>query len=143
MPELASAITKWVEIRQANYQPLPQDSNQLLSDIMHSRLLRRLLAGKEPLPEPPPTSASQPWYELIEDGHGECYEVYEVKPEDALYPGEPALLVNQDSRWRIINKLSDAEYIARHGKTPSRYRVWVSKPDEPYLPRWSIEKIQE
>lgn len=33
-----------------------------------SRLFARLLEGKRPLPFPPPTTYSSPWYELIEDG---------------------------------------------------------------------------
>ncbi len=36
-----------------------------------SRLFARLLQGKPPLPVPPPTSFSYPWYELIEDGFSE------------------------------------------------------------------------
>ena len=33
-----------------------------------SRLFKRLLQGKTPLQFPPPTTYSNPWYELIEDG---------------------------------------------------------------------------
>jgi hypothetical protein len=33
-----------------------------------SRLFARLLEGKAPLPFPPPTTYSNPWYDLVEDG---------------------------------------------------------------------------
>ncbi len=37
------------------------------ADALHSALLRRLLSGKEPLPEPPPLRHSYPDYAAVED----------------------------------------------------------------------------
>lgn len=42
------------------------------ADADHSALLQRVLSGKDPLPKPPPTKMSTPWYEL---GEGEKIEL--------------------------------------------------------------------
>ncbi|MEQ1558942.1 MAG: amino acid permease [Methyloglobulus sp.] len=60
------AMTKWIQTaRQTRYYKgswLPSDI-----DIAKSRLFWRLRSGKEPLPSPPPTAYSCPWYELIDE----------------------------------------------------------------------------
>ncbi len=64
-----------------------------------SRLFARLLQGKPPLQFPPPTTYSNPWYELIEDGFSD--KVFLDGFVD-LYGQEPntGILINQ-CVWNI------------------------------------------
>jgi len=53
----SSAIRRWLEIRE-NWGLSGVSADQLFCDMDHSALFRRLLAGKEVFPEPPPLSHS-------------------------------------------------------------------------------------
>ena len=55
-------LLRWLRIRADNGKPFPESLGQLEVDIDHSALLRRLLSGKEPLPQPPPLKHSYPDY---------------------------------------------------------------------------------
>lgn len=61
---LCNAMAAWIAIaRERNGKDwLPGGA-----DICKSRLFWRLRAGKKPLPSPPPTAYSCPWYELIDE----------------------------------------------------------------------------
>lgn len=59
-------LIRWLDIRHANGIAFPDNTAQLKADIDHSSLLKRLQAGKEPLPFPPPRAYLYPWYEVCE-----------------------------------------------------------------------------
>jgi hypothetical protein len=97
---------RWLEIKQKYQDSYPSDITCLRISSMKSSLLERMLSGIEPLPIPPPTSFSYPWYKLIEDGVDYPYEVFELKgPFEKLF-NYKILVINQ-SFWHIINKLGD------------------------------------
>jgi hypothetical protein len=104
----------WLKIREENGFDFPKDRISLDCDARHSALLDRLFQGKEPLPEPPPKAFSYPWYKLIEDGYAYPYEVWE--PHPTLHPF-PALVIDQHP-WKIIEKVSDREWICTYSISP-------------------------
>ena len=58
------AMSEWIRIaRKRN----GADWVPSAADICKSRLFWRLRSGKRPLPHPPPTAYSCPWYELIDE----------------------------------------------------------------------------
>lgn len=63
---IREALRRYNEIVEANVSGSGQNTARLHSPGPKSALFSRLLAGGEPLPHPPPTSFSYPWYELIE-----------------------------------------------------------------------------
>ena len=64
------AMAFWCEKWEENYGRRP-----CASDAKHSSLLRRLLAGKPALEEPPPLRYSYPCYEL---GEGKAVEIFDI-----------------------------------------------------------------
>ncbi len=81
-----------------------------------SALFRRLLAGREPFPVPPPTSYSYPWYDLLDSpvprsvSIGGCGTMATAIRSAALFDGSAeqrdVLMVNQDL-W-IVVRANDA-----------------------------------
>lgn len=69
------ALAEFNRIQERNSDPgtattIAPAITPLIKHVPHekSRLFARLLEGKAPLPFPPPTTYSNPWYELVEDG---------------------------------------------------------------------------
>lgn len=108
---------RWIQIRAENGHPIPNFLPAMEGDIFHSHLLRRMLSGKEPLESPPPESFGQPWYELVENGHGIASE---VKPWE--WAPDQKISVNQGI-WTIIEKKSDDEYVVNYRLNPASYRL--------------------
>lgn len=97
------AVATWMEIRARTAEPNARWPNP--ADIVHSALLRRLLEGKKPTPEPPPTRFSYPDYELAT---GNKVEVLEVSVLPLL---KDQLTVDQ-STWFISKVLGEDDYEA-------------------------------
>ncbi len=103
------------------------------ADFQKSALLERLRSGKDPLPEPPPTTYSCPHYALVEDPGphvvGYAHEDVSIK-EDKLFACQHRF---------IITEFIDTElefYQVRDGghETSYRFIVWW---DEDYrAPAW-------
>src|ERR1700686_881130 len=87
---------EWLRVMDQEGHPFPSSIEDLERAMAHSSLLKRLLQGKRPLPEPPPCSMSHPWYTLIENGTAEPYEVKEAPFGTFPYP---TLLIDQFP-WR-------------------------------------------
>lgn len=117
MTDLRTVVGKWLRIRgqfDVHSNSLEQGFTQLAADAEHSGLLVRLLAGKEPLPKPPPRQNSYPWYELVENGHGIAWE--------AGYAGlsRSTLVIDQGMQWEVLHTL------------PGGWRVRCTSNDEVY-----------
>jgi hypothetical protein len=122
---------RWIQIRAENGHPIPHFLPAMEGDIFHSHLLRRMLAGKEPLEAPPPECFGQPWYDLVETGRGVATEVqpWEWAPEQKIS-------INQGI-WTILEKKSDAEYVVTYRLNPASYRLWKQDDDT-----WLLERIE-
>lgn len=121
---LCLAVSLWIEtVRKANpgdslsYGP---DWLPTHPDILKSRLFWRIRSGKQPLPHPPPTCFSCPWYEVVE----------EVGPHSSFDggvhrwdPAEPEYLVIAQDRYTILER--DADDVPKLvGYGPWKFRVW-------------------
>ncbi len=108
---------RWIEIRAQNGHAVPSFLEGLENDLRHSGLLRRLISGKEPLPEAPPESFGQPWYELIENGEAIAEDVlpWEWEPDKKLR-------INKGV-WTISERIGNDEYIVYWRKPEELFRV--------------------
>jgi uncharacterized protein YihD (DUF1040 family) len=88
-------ISKWWAFREsdkANYEGRITDPRHFDIEADHSLrgglLGRMLLEGKDPLPLPPPTYMSRPWYSLVEKGEGITYDLFPLSLFDVAskYP---------------------------------------------------------
>jgi hypothetical protein len=122
---------RWIQIRAENGHPIPNFLPAMEGDIFHSHLLRRMLAGKDPLDAPPPENFGQPWYELVETGRGVATE---VKPWE--WAPEQKISVNQGI-WTILEKKSDAEYVVTYRLNPAAFRL-SKQPDG----HWLLERLE-
>ena len=107
---------QWIQIRQENGHAVPAFLEGLEGDLFHSHLLRRLIAGKTGLKDPPPERHGLPWYDLLESGVGHADE---ARP----WEWSPASRVAIDGGiWFVLEKRSDEEYIVtyRVGGEPFR-----------------------
>lgn len=82
-------------------------------DWIKSRLFWRIRSGKKPLPYPPPTAFSCPWYELIE-----VPEPHETADTVREYDGK---LIVAQSRYEILGR-EDNKWIVGYG--PYRFKAW-------------------
>ena len=123
---------RWIQIRAENGHPIPNFLPAMEGDIFHSHLLRRMLAGKEPLESPPPESFGEPWYDLVETGRGTATE---VKPWE--WAPDQKISINQGI-WTILEKRSDTDYIIAYRLSPTSYSL-KKKPDG----TWLIERNEK
>jgi hypothetical protein len=121
---------RWMQIRAENGHAIPNFLPAMEGDIYHSHLLRRMLAGKEPLDAPPPESFGQPWYDLVENGKGSASE---VKPWE--WAPEQKIAVNHGI-WTILEKKSDDEYVVTYRLNPDPYRL-IRQADG----NWHLDKL--
>lgn len=123
------ALIRWLEIRAEFGTPFPGSLISLTTDIAHSSLLERLLAGREPLLKPPPKRYSYPWYELVEDGQARLsadYEVFFLSAADsALWSPDRRLVNICQHLWTIVGE-RDGSFILTYDADPDS--------------RWSLSK---
>jgi hypothetical protein len=123
---------RWFQIREENGHPVPTFLMGIEGDLFHSRLLRRLLEGKEPLVEPPPEKFGQGWYELVETGRGVATEVspWQWAPESKIS-------IEQDI-WRIVKRHSESEFLVTYREGGEVYRLSRINETE-----WLLERRDE
>lgn len=133
-------------MRQDEGHPFPADVGQLAEEIDHSALLRRLMEGKDALPDAPPLSFSYPWYKLVEDGFDTPTEVSLVDwPGDGSLGGCDSVLINQHP-WRIVKaNYIDESYVVRFGTSTLQYRLsktGIGSDDSGHARKlWRIERM--
>ncbi len=108
---------RWIQVRSESGHSVPSFLMGLEGDLEFSQLLRRLLAGKEPLPFPPPEANGAGWYELVEAGRA---IVQDVKPWE--WAPDQKIAINQGI-WTILEKPSETEYIITYRPDGERYRL--------------------
>lgn len=134
------ALQQWFRIREeAGMDPTLKSPESLIE----SGLLRRLLTGHDPLPDPPPTFLDDPWYELIDRGRAEWLHHLFV------YMGESGRVTTRVSiggcsDWFVVYQESEDRYLLdrdhRWTGEPMGERWWlIQHPDE----SWSLERAGE
>jgi hypothetical protein len=108
--ESYDTFLRWLAIREENGFTFTT-VQQLKIDAEHSSLLSRLRDGGDVFPEPPPRSYSAPWCDLIKTGLALPFEVY-YGPD--LLDGPDAMVINQCSEWKILERLGEDQFIATY-----------------------------
>lgn len=91
-------------------------------DMWKSSFFWRLRSGKAPLPSPPPTSFSYPWYDVVENLNAHWIDSIHIMPKNELvgpdYMSQSYACINQD--LYVIKKWVDAEEtipsVVEHGQ---------------------------
>jgi hypothetical protein len=117
------AIAEFNRIQERNGEPgyttIAPAISPLIKHVPHpkSRLFTRLLEGKSPLQFAPPTTYSNPWYELVEDGFSDkvfldgFIDLYDKGPNTGI-------LINQ-CVWNICHQNAAAVQLRElHKKIP-------------------------
>lgn len=125
------------------------------ADIDKSALLDRLLAGKEPLPSPPPTCMSYPWYAVVEEPGPHGCEVGGAVTLGALIgqpepDGRARVVVNQ-AVWIVEREVAGDELHVRWRDGQPLYRLWrnpehaaweaAGRPPGRYPWPWLIQRL--
>jgi hypothetical protein len=129
---ILQAMTRWIQVVRTEYSKHKGDYKDWLPsevDVRKSRLFWRLRSGKEPLPEPPPTAFSCPWYEIIDEDrphwvhndvyiHDDWVSIAQCRYKLEKMEGEIPAIVSFGSYkfkvWRGSNQLTS---ISVHGQT--------------------------
>ena len=128
--ELADRLLKWGRVRVENGHTIDFVGNPAV--VLKSCLFMRVVhQGKEPLPYPPPTAYSAPWYSLIESGNTDLHEIDVSFHEQAVYICQ--------CPWQIVEKSDDGEYIVRFAKMPEEEK-WTLTPATVQRKRYEVGK---
>lgn len=136
---IAECIGKWIEtVRKFGGFGYGKEWVPHGADLVKSRLFWRLRAGLEPLPHPPPTCYSCPWYEVVE----ELTPHWTMECWISTDGGKARAIIGQDGY--DIEKMDAAGLpeIVTYG--PWRFRVWKGKhPKNDASEGWYIQRIDE
>ena len=135
MAELTNKQVEFAAQCMAQYLRVLEDEGRGLAravDVDHSALLRRILSGKKPLPQPPPKRYSYPCYSL---GEGLETEIQDLRERD--YGDGERVIVDQCSDWVWEDK--DKGFL-KHLPTGHLYRFWTEKRIKEYRTAQGKEK---
>lgn len=127
--KIIKAFSYWLQVRESEGFNFPSSYVQLEADIMHSSLLRRIIRGDKIFEEPPPRAFSYPCYELLESGQGKPFEVI----FDDTFLKFPCLIIDQ-SFWKIIESISDDEYICVYSMGHGERERWSKT-------KWKVKRM--
>jgi hypothetical protein len=137
MPEKEAIdnFIRWLRVRQRSGLPMPSTYDQLVDEIWHSALLRRMLSGKPALRVAPPRSFGQPWYSLVEEGEATGCVVTALKDRSGA---SPKLSINE-TPWEIVEEISDREFVVEYRSDASLYVAHCEQADGPWtLTRYDL-----
>lgn len=137
--DLLMCVSKWMETAQKWNESYSYRVSWIPSeaDYAKSRLFWRIRSGKDPLLEPPPTSFSCPWYELVEllEPH-DCWDVH--FPEGQVVVNQCAYnLVRTDGEKRLVGFHSYRFWLWQEGKVTG---IGVDGPRETNIDQWWLQR---
>lgn len=100
---------------------------QMVADVGHSSLLKRILMGEEIAQYPPPLAYSYPvtLQSLRDLEEGKILDVGEVYyREDYFHTGKSVVVINQ-SPWDVIRKIGNGEYVVHYKLGQQKYHPLV------------------
>lgn len=121
----APVYAEWTRLRrEGGYGHFPTRS-----DVVKSCLLHRLLSGRDPLPEAPPTSHAAPWYQLIEEGRAGPPVMASLHPEGTAVTGARPIANLNGALWALerVHETGPLglSYVVSHRGAPG---TWVLEP---------------
>lgn len=127
------AYARWVEVvRKERNTP---DWEPSVIDLTKSRLFWWIRSGHEPLPYPPPTAYSCPWYELVvEADRNHSSLEFHIAKEGAFGGVFDGQVLIAQCPYKIIEKRSETEYIVGFG--PYRFLAFRD-------PEMRIEELKQ
>lgn len=139
--ETLKTLMKWFEVVGHAYykrwnQTYQLDAMSFKANVLHSALLRWMLDGNEPLPEPPPCRFSNPWHQLVVDGEGVALDV--------RHDEERETVVIEQRPWKLL-KRTETGYVVTYGSGKTQ---WSVEPVEGSVglsgkPRWQLKRIDD
>lgn len=133
--QLKRSVAQWIDLATAANLKRGMMGGVTSADAEHSALLERLLSGREALPQPPPRRYSYPWYDLIDMGEGQAWEVGEY----VLFPDK--LVIDQGSQWTILERRSDRSYLVQCDTNGQIFSVTPQTPDDDRHD-WALKRQQ-
>jgi hypothetical protein len=142
------ALAEYARIQERNSLAGPNTLAPGLSPLLKhypspkSALFARLLSGKPPLPYPPPTSYSYPWYALIDDGYSDNVSLDGFSTD----LGKPGVIINQ-SFWSIVRNNQAAQKLMHLAPSVNPHKRPVLSHEETRLvanalaqaPEWVVQ----
>jgi ADP-ribosylglycohydrolase len=136
LPRDIECFLRWLEIREREQGRDRGSAWSLrvdaLHSALHSALLQRLLDGDEPLPKPPPRAFSYPWYELLERGCADAFEVWSR-------PGSTEVVINQYP-WKLVRERAPNDWEVTYGDGSTLWRCYCAG-DDAFGKKWRLERI--
>lgn len=143
-PWTLQCIIDWLRVREKEGKFFPTSVIEFEQEIDNSALLRRLIEGKHPFPEPPPLSYGNPWYRLMEDGCAESRDVWVGDDKTKETFGFDVLIIDQFP-WRILEKASPDSFVITYGTSKDKWKAYVktmlADTSSPTFANWKIEFI--
>jgi len=144
---LMRAYLKWVDTaRKHNPVHYPATWTPTDADIAKSRLFWWIRSGHEPLPYPPPTAFSCPWYELItEPGNHGAYELYALHVDGKRFANVAACLYEIISEQEGKYTLGFGPYRFRAFRDPEAYagEVQAANRHDPGAHQRMLDNMQD
>jgi hypothetical protein len=127
---IARCVTEWISIVRRDGGPQYEDAWLPCEvDFRKSRLFWRLRSGSPPLPSPPPTCYSYPWYELVEEP-GWAHWVH-----DGGHTKDGGFAIAQ-CRYDVVTPFADSGLVSFG---PWQFAVWKSDHRDSGRGGWSIQ----
>lgn len=124
------ALAEYARIQERNNKAGPNTIPGVSPLLNHypgpkSALFARLLSGKQPLPHPPPTCFSYPWYSLIDEGFSDNVSI------DGFSAGlgKPGVIINH-GLWTIVGNNPAAERLMQAASKLNKSRLPVLSREE-------------
>jgi hypothetical protein len=127
-------VIRWVRTRERGRLPMATSYDQLIDDIRHSALLRRMLSGAEPLAVAPPRSYGQPWYRLVDEGRASGCELTPLMDRSGA---APHVAINE-SAWEVVERRTDGSYVVQYQSGAPLYVATRSAADPS---TWDLRRL--
>lgn len=119
--KICLAMVEWIRlVRGLNRSDYPKHWLPSFADLCKSRLFWRLRSGKKPLPEPPPTAFSCPWYEVVDEADRAhwAYEMHEYEGKCFVAQCPYTILERDEGGVPSVIGYGSYRFTLRSGQSP-------------------------
>jgi hypothetical protein len=139
-------VARWIQVAiREGYRPAVEGGDMggawanLPVEIAHSALLKRLVAGQEPLDQAPPRAYAYPWYSLYETGRGNVSEVF--VPSEPLAGRERPIIIDQGV-WMLVDEHEDGSWTVQWDEGHPQFVLRAHPAPEHRMITHLLERIQ-